>query len=62
VWGGGDSSRVTQRKVDLGTQIKDNIIIKDGLKAGEKIVVKGVQKLHQGSIVTAAASKPAAQK
>ncbi len=58
----GDSSRVTQRKVDLGTQIKDNIIIKDGLKAGEKIVVKGVQKLHQGSIVTAAASKPAAQK
>ena len=58
----GDSSRVTQRKVDLGTQIKDNIIIKDGLKAGEKIVVKGVQKLHQGSIVTAAALKPAAQK
>jgi len=58
----GDSSRVTQRKVDLGTQIKDNIIIKDGLKAGEKIVVKGVQKLHQGSIVTDASSKPAAQK
>lgn len=58
----GDSSKVSQREITLGTQIGDNVIVKDGLKAGETIVVKGVQNLHQGSVVTTAASKPAAQK
>jgi membrane fusion protein, multidrug efflux system len=56
----GDSSKVTQRKVQLGTQIEDNIIVKDGLKAGEKIVVKGVQNLHQGSVITTDTAKAAA--
>ena len=53
----GDSSKVTQRKVQLGTQIEGNVIVKDGLKAGEKIVVKGVQNLHQGSVITSAPPK-----
>lgn len=53
----GDSSKVTQRKVQLGTQIESNVIVKDGLKAGEKIVVKGVQNLHQGSVITSAPPK-----
>jgi membrane fusion protein (multidrug efflux system) len=56
-----DSSRVTQQKVALGTQIEDNVIINDGLKEGETIVVKGVQNLHQGSVITTAAPKSAAQ-
>ncbi len=56
----GDSSKVTQRKVKLGTQIGDNIIVKDGLNAGEKIVVKGVQNLHEGSVITTAPPKAAA--
>jgi len=50
----GDSSKVTQRKVHLGTQIQDDVIVKDGLKEGEKIVVAGVQNLHQGSVITTA--------
>jgi membrane fusion protein (multidrug efflux system) len=54
----GDSSKVTQRKVHLGTQIQDDVIVKDGLKEGEKIVVAGVQNLHQGSVITTA-SRPA---
>jgi membrane fusion protein (multidrug efflux system) len=54
-----DSSKVTQRKVQLGTQIEKNIIIKDGLQPGEKIVVKGVQNLHQGSVITTDTSKAA---
>ncbi|HEY5408989.1 MAG TPA: efflux RND transporter periplasmic adaptor subunit [Ginsengibacter sp.] len=57
----GDSSRVTQQKVVLGTQVESNVIIKDGLKPGETIVVKGVQNLHQGSVITTAAPKSAAQ-
>ncbi len=57
----GDSSKVSQQKVQLGTQIGDNVIIKDGLRAGETIVVKGVQNLHQGSVITTAPPKPAMQ-
>jgi len=32
-----------------------NIIVKDGLKAGEKVVVQGVQNLREGAVVTTAA-------
>jgi membrane fusion protein (multidrug efflux system) len=47
----GDSSKVHQQQIELGTPIGDNIIVKEGLQAGQKIVVKGVQNLHEGSIV-----------
>jgi len=47
----GDSSKVTQRKVVTGKQVGSNIIIKDGLKEGEKIVVQGVQGLREGSVI-----------
>lgn len=47
----GDSSKVSQHKVQLGTQIGDSIIVLEGLKEGEKIVVQGIQKLHEGSVV-----------
>lgn len=47
----GDSSKVHQQKVVLGTVIGDNIIVKDGLKEGEKIVVQGIQNLHEGTEV-----------
>lgn len=47
-----DSSKVTQRKVIPGTQVGDNMIIKEGLKPGEKIVVEGVQNLHEGSVIS----------
>lgn len=56
-----DSSKVTQRKVTPGTRINEKIIIKDGLRAGEKVVTEGVQKLKDGTTVTTATpnSKPA---
>ena len=47
----GDSSKVSQQKVTLGRQIGTNVIVKDGLKEGDKIAVEGVQNLHQGSVV-----------
>ncbi len=55
----GDSSKVSQHKVQVGQQIDTNVIIKDGLKEGEKIVVEGVQNLHEGSVITTAPPKPA---
>jgi len=58
----GDSSKVSQRKVVLGNQIGGNIIIKEGLQAGEKIAVQGVQNLREGTVVTTSApAAPAAK-
>ena len=50
----GDSNKVSQRKITLGKQIGTDIIVKDGLKTGEKIVVQGVQNLRQGVVITTA--------
>ena len=44
----GDSNKVSQRKVVLGNVLGKDVIIKDGLKAGEKIVTEGVQNLREG--------------
>lgn len=63
VYVAGDSSKVTQRKVTLGTAIGANIIVKDGLKEGEKIAVEGVQNLREGAVVQQGApGQPAASK
>jgi membrane fusion protein (multidrug efflux system) len=45
-----------QKKVQLGQTIDPNIIIKGGIKPGDKIVLDGVQSLHTGSVI--AAGKP----
>jgi membrane fusion protein (multidrug efflux system) len=42
-------NKVTQRKVVLGQQIGNNVIVKSGLQAGETIVVEGVQNLREGA-------------
>lgn len=46
-----DSNKVNQHKVVLGKQIGTNVIVKDGLKDGDKIAVQGVQNLREGSSV-----------
>jgi membrane fusion protein (multidrug efflux system) len=38
-----------QKKIQLGTVIPPNIIVESGIKEGDKIVVEGVQSLHNGS-------------
>lgn len=50
----GDSSKVTQRKVALGRQIGTNVVVKDGVKEGEKVVTQGSQNLREGAVVTTA--------
>jgi len=54
-----DSSKVTQRKISLGQQIGRDIVIRDGLKPGETIVIEGVQNLREGSAITIAQPGPA---
>ncbi|MET0466097.1 MAG: efflux RND transporter periplasmic adaptor subunit [Chitinophagaceae bacterium] len=57
----GDSSKVSQRKLVLGNAIGANILVKDGLKEGEKIVTEGMQNLRQGAVVTTAQPAPQGQ-
>lgn len=52
-----DSSKVSQTKVLLGTRINDKIIIKEGLKEGDKVVSEGVQKLKDGTVIATGAPK-----
>lgn len=58
----GDSNKVAQRKILLGKQIGTDVIVKDGLKPGEKIVVQGVQNLRQGAVITTAPPQQAGKK
>ena len=46
-----ENNKALQHKITLGTRIKDMIIVKSGLKAGENVVTEGVQKLRDSSAV-----------
>lgn len=48
----GDSSKVSQRKIQLGRQLGGNVIVKNGLEKDEEIVVQGIQNLREGAVVT----------
>jgi membrane fusion protein, multidrug efflux system len=51
VWVIGSDNKATQRAVSVGQQIGENLLIRDGLKAGECIVVEGLQKVRDGTAV-----------
>lgn len=46
-----DSSKVTQKKVVLGTAIGRDIIVREGLRPGDSIVTQGVQSLREGAVI-----------
>lgn len=53
----GDS--VLQQKVNLGTQLKDFVVVREGLEEGDNVVVEGTQRLRHGAKVQL--ETPAAQ-
>jgi RND family efflux transporter MFP subunit len=53
-----DSSTAQQRKVKLGPRLKDQIVLMDGVKNGDKVVTEGVQKLRDGAKITTEAPAP----
>ncbi len=53
----GDSSKVSQRRVELGRQLGTSVLVKEGLQPGETVVVEGIQNLREGTIVTTDTSK-----
>ncbi|MDN3656398.1 efflux RND transporter periplasmic adaptor subunit [Ferruginibacter paludis] len=54
-----DSNKVSQRKIVPGKQIGANVIVKDGLKDGESVVVEGVQNLREGAAINTSSAQPA---
>ena len=56
----GDSSKVSQRKVSLGKQIGNDIIVSQGLAPGDSVVVEGVQNLREGMVVQSVPVTPSA--
>jgi membrane fusion protein, multidrug efflux system len=44
---------VEQRRVTTGAEQGRDIVVKDGLKQGELVIVDGIQKVHPGQIVSA---------
>jgi membrane fusion protein, multidrug efflux system len=51
VWTVGSDNKVSQRTVKVGGQLGANLLILDGLKPGERIVVEGLQKVKEGAPV-----------
>jgi membrane fusion protein (multidrug efflux system) len=50
--------RAFQVKVQLGQTIGPNVIIKSGIRVGDRIVVDGVQSIHEGSLINASSRQP----
>lgn len=58
----GSNNKVSQRKVVLGDRMGDRIVIKEGLKAGERVVTEGNQNLMDGATITTEMPKAKATK
>jgi membrane fusion protein (multidrug efflux system) len=61
VWIIGQDNNATQRAVKVGGQLNENLLILEGLKPGERIVVEGVQKVREGASVQAMTAAQMAQ-
>jgi len=57
--GEGGSTLARQRVVELGTVVGNDYVLKSGLKAGERLIVSGLQKITDGVPVTIALPTPA---
>jgi membrane fusion protein, multidrug efflux system len=47
------AKKVEQRRVTTGTEQGRNIVVTEGLKEGEQVIVEGIQKVRPGQVVTA---------
>jgi membrane fusion protein, multidrug efflux system len=48
--------RAFEVKVQLGQTIGANVVVRSGINEGDKIVIDGVQAIHEGSEITTASS------
>src|SRR5262249_57682034 len=45
--------KVEQRRITTGTDQGRDVVVTEGLKAGEMVIVEGIQKVRPGQVVTA---------
>jgi membrane fusion protein (multidrug efflux system) len=57
----GAENKAEARQLKLGPALSGEWIVEDGLKAGDKVIVEGSQKLQPGAVVAPEEWKPAAQ-
>ena len=63
VWVVGDDQKAQMRPVQVGRSMGNNVIVTDGLQAGERYIVEGVMKVMQPGIqVSAVTAEEAARK
>jgi multidrug efflux pump subunit AcrA (membrane-fusion protein) len=51
VWVIGADNKASQRSVKVGGPVGDSILIQEGLKPGDRVVVEGLQKVREGAPV-----------
>ena len=56
--GEGGAAVARQRSIETGPVVGNDYVVKSGLKAGEKLIVAGVQKIRDGAPVKASAPAP----
>ena len=61
VWRVKADDTVEKANVEIGGRIPGKVMLKDGIRAGERIVVEGTGKLQPGAKVAEGGSAPAAE-
>ncbi len=51
VWVIGPDNKATQRSVTVGDSVGGTMLILEGLKSGDRVVVEGLQKVREGAVV-----------
>jgi membrane fusion protein (multidrug efflux system) len=61
VWIIGPDNKATQRGVQVGGQVGEDMLVPEGLKPGDRIVVEGLQKVRDGALVKPMTAEEIAQ-
>jgi len=61
VWVVSPDNKTSQRGVQVGNQVGDNLLITEGLQSGDRIVVEGLQKVRDGAPVKPMTAQEIAQ-
>jgi membrane fusion protein, multidrug efflux system len=47
-----ENNKIVQKQITLGADLGQFVVVRDGLKPGDRIVLEGIQKVHEGSTVS----------
>ena len=53
IWVLGQDNKAEIRPIKIGPRFKGQVVVTEGLKEGEKVIVEGLQKVRAGLVVTA---------